>query len=86
MANHSTQLKDSVTVPKEEYLNLKQQARAYQAFAAKVFEISMDDPVSEVVDDFRATGLYSEAFLDDLGDGLKKSSYTKKYADQSVAE
>ncbi len=34
-----------------------------------------DSSVEEVVDDFRKTGLYSEAFLKDLEEGLRETSF-----------
>lgn len=83
MANHTTQLKGAVTLPKQEYLRLKKQAQAYRFLAAKVFELPLRDAVSEVVSDFRAANLYSEEFLSDLEDGLRLSSYAKKYANQA---
>lgn len=38
---------------------------------------SADEP-EEIVNDFRATGKYKEAFLKDLEDGLKRSKALKK--------
>jgi len=38
---------------------------------------SFDEP-DEVVNDFRKTGKYSEGFLKDLEEGLKKSKFLKK--------
>ena len=83
MANHTKQLNDAVTLPKQDYLRLKQEAEAYRSMAAKVFELPLRDPVDEVVADFRATDLYTDKFLTDLEDGLRKSSYAKKYAHQT---
>ncbi|MEA3344527.1 MAG: hypothetical protein U9Q16_02525 [Patescibacteria group bacterium] len=83
MNNHTTKSKDVVTVPKQEYLRLKQQAKAYRSMAAKVFELPLKNIVNEVVADFRVTNLYTDEFLMDLDDGLRKSSYTKKYAHQT---
>lgn len=82
MANRAAQLNDVVSLPKEEYLHLKQQAQFYRVMAARVFELPLRDPASDVVADFRATDLYEEEFLADLEDGLRKSSYAKKYANQ----
>lgn len=72
-----------VKVPKMEYLRLKKQAEAYRIISARVFELPLCDPIHAVVDDFRETDLYTEEFLADLEDGLRKSSYTKKYAHQA---
>lgn len=80
MANHKEQLKvkNAVTLPKQEYLRLKQQAEAFRTLAAKMFELPLKDSINGVVADFRAIDLYSEEFLTDLEDGLRKSSYGKK--------
>jgi len=72
-----------VTLPKIEYEQLKRQAQAYRRFAAKFFEMVIQDPIEEVVEDFRKTNLYTEEFLKDLGSGLRKSSYLKRYEHQT---
>jgi len=66
-----------VTIPKEEYQKLQQQSRAYQKLAARLFESIIKDPIRDVVQDFKDTGLYSKDFLADLEAGLRKSSYAK---------
>ena len=68
-----------ITIPKEQFLRLQQQAKAYRSYLSTIFELPLKDPIDEVVADFRQTNLYSEPFLDDLEDGLRKSSYAKKY-------
>lgn len=83
MANRVAQLNDVISLPKEEYLHLKQQAQFYRIMAARVFELPLKDPVSDVMADFRATGLYKKEFLADMEDGLRRSSYAKKYANQT---
>ncbi|MBU2592358.1 hypothetical protein KKD61_02775 [Patescibacteria group bacterium] len=55
MANHTIQLNDPVTLSKQEYLRLKQQAQAYRTMAARMFELPLRDFIDEVVADFRAT-------------------------------
>jgi hypothetical protein len=82
MANRISQ-QNVVTLPKVEYLRLKQQAEAYRTMAARMFELPLKDSVGEVVADFSATDLYTDEFLADLEDGLRKSSYAKKYANQA---
>ena len=82
MSNYTKQIKDAVTLSKQEYLSLKQQAQAYRALAAKVFELPLKDPITEVAD-FKTAGLYTKEFLADLEDGLRKSSYARKYANQA---
>lgn len=84
MANHTTQLKDPITLPKQEYLRLKKQAQAYRTLVAKVFEMPLRDPIDEVVTDFRAVDIYTDEFLNDLEDGLRKSSYAQSYADKNL--
>lgn len=77
-------MNDTIALPKQEYLRLKQQAQAYRTMVARMFELPLRDSINEVVADFRATNLYTEEFLSDLEDGLRKSSYAKKYANQRV--
>jgi len=67
----------TVTISKKEYIKLKNQALAYRKIAKSLFTSVIRDPVSEVVDDFKATGLYNRNFLKDLESGLRKSSYFK---------
>lgn len=73
-----------VTLPKNEYQQLKRQAEAYRKFVAQLFESVVQDPISKVVKDFQKTNLYTEGFLKDLESGLHKSSYTKKYGNQTT--
>ena len=68
---------DKVAIPKQEYLRLKRQAAAYKKLAGLLFERVMRDPIEEVVEDFRKTDVYTDGFLHELGEGLKKSSYGK---------
>jgi len=84
MTNRATQPKNTVILHKREYLRLKEQALAYRTLVTRMFELPLRDPIDEVVADFRATGLYTEEFLKDLEDGLRKSSYAKKYANQTA--
>ena len=74
----------TITLPKEKYEKLKRQAEAYRRFAAQFFEMAVKDPIKEVVDDFRKTGLYSGGFLKDLEAGLRKSSYVKRYGNKTA--
>ena len=69
---------NSVTISKKEYDKLKSQASAYRKMAKSLFSAVIRDPVSEIVGDFRQTGLYSKAFLKDLESGLRKSSYLNR--------
>jgi hypothetical protein len=67
----------TVSLPKTEYEKLQRQAFAYQALTQRLFEAVIKDPVADVVSDFRTTKLYTEEFLQDLENGLRKSSYAK---------
>lgn len=84
MANIIEKAKDAVTLPKKEYLRLKEDAQAYRDLAARVFELPLKDPVAAVVSDFRDTDLYTDEFIADLEDGLRQSSYSKNYANQAA--
>jgi len=67
----------TITISKNEYKKLLSQAKAYQKLAGEIFKKVINDPVSDLVDDFRKTGIYTDDFLIDLEKGLKKSSYAK---------
>lgn len=84
MATQTKQLNNPVTLPRQEYLRLKQQAQAYRSMVAKLFELPLRDPIDEVTADFRDANLYTDDFLTDLEDGLRKSSYTKKHGHQTA--
>ncbi|MCX6786203.1 MAG: hypothetical protein NTZ18_05175 [Candidatus Komeilibacteria bacterium] len=84
MATQIKQLNNPVTLPKQEYLRLKQQAQAYRSMVARLFELPLRDPINEVMGDFRNTNLYADGFLSDLEEGLRKSSYAKKYGHQTA--
>ncbi|MDA1169025.1 MAG: hypothetical protein O3A36_01660 [bacterium] len=68
----------SVTIPKTEYQRLEREAKAYRKFAERFFESVLEDSVPSIMRDFKETGLYSEEFLLDLENGLKKSAHVKK--------
>ena len=68
---------DRITIPRSEYLRLRRQANAYQKMAGRLFETVVKDPIQDVVEDFRKTNFYTDGFLIDLEDGLRKSSYGK---------
>jgi len=67
----------TITLPKIEYLKLKKEANAYRRIKTHLFESLIQDPIDKVVQDFKETHLYSEAFLQDLERGLRRSSYGK---------
>ena len=68
----------TVTLTENEYSKLNREAMAYRKLATRVFESVVKDDISAVVDDFRKTELYTEEFLTDIEDGLRKSSYGKE--------
>jgi len=78
MANEKTIIKDSITLPKKEYWRLNRKAKAYEVLAASFFELPLKGDIREIADNFRKTGLYTEDFLKDLEEGLKKSSLSIK--------
>ena len=57
---------------------MQNQANAYKKIVQNLNSFILRDSVREVVDDFRKTRLYTEAFLYDIKRGLIKSSYTSK--------
>ncbi len=65
---------ETITISKSEYRKLVSRAKAYEKLAESFFENAMKDPVSDIVADFKKTNLYSVGFLNDLEDGLRKSS------------
>lgn len=66
-----------VTIAKKEYDQLKRHSRAYKKIATKLFSAVTKDSISEVIADFKRTGLYTQKFISDLESGLRKSSYTQ---------
>ena len=71
-------MNDTITISKSKFDRIQRQARVYRKLAARIFESALNGTIEEVVDDFRNTDLYTEEFLNDLGAGLKKSSYAKR--------
>lgn len=76
---------DKITISKTKYEQLKKQAAAYKKFAAKFYEFVVKDTIGEIVEDFNKTNLYTNEFLYDLENGLRKSSYTEHYANKAPA-
>jgi hypothetical protein len=66
-----------ITISKAEYRRLKQQASAYRKLTSHLFESIVKAPIEDVVENFRSTDLYTDDFLKDLEEGLRKSSYGK---------
>ena len=70
---------ETVKIPKKEYKRLVSKAKAYDELAKNFFESVVEDPVENVVKDFKKSGLYSDDFIKDLENGLKKSTYYHSY-------
>lgn len=68
-----------VTITQEELRRLRHQSQAYRKLATDFHMAALIDSVTETVDDFRETGLYTKEFLENLERGLRKSSYAKRY-------
>jgi len=69
---------NKVAIPKIEYLRLKRRASAYQKLMGSFFQTAIREPIEDIVVDFKKTGLYTDAFLKDLEDGLRRSSRGKQ--------
>lgn len=69
---------ETVKIPKKEYKRLLQVDSAYKKILSEVYKSKLDGDLNDVVRDFRDTNLYTDEFLTDLADGLKKSSYFEK--------
>jgi glucan phosphoethanolaminetransferase (alkaline phosphatase superfamily) len=68
---------ETVTIPKREYKKLVSKAKAYEKLAESFYQNTLNEPVEAIVSDFRKTNLYTDEFLKDLEDGLKKSSLSR---------
>jgi len=66
-----------ITISKKEYIQLKNQSQAYKKVASNLFAAILKDPIEDVVNDFKKTRLYTNKFLSDLENGLRRSSYGK---------
>lgn len=66
-----------IIISKKEYRQLKDRSEAYKKGASAFFSSVIRKPITEVVEDFKNTGLYSKRFIADLEKGLKRSSYAK---------
>lgn len=66
-----------ITISKTEYSKLKKESKAYRNVATRLLELLIKDPIKNIVEDFRASKLYSKEFISDLESGLRKSSYSK---------
>ncbi|MFH1192252.1 MAG: hypothetical protein V1655_02135 [bacterium] len=68
---------DKITISKVRYAQLKKQADAYKKFVSQFYTLAIKDPINEVINDLKKTNLYSDEFINDIEDGLRKSSYAK---------
>ncbi|HLD61179.1 MAG TPA: hypothetical protein VJA27_03570 [Patescibacteria group bacterium] len=74
-----------INVSRSKYRQLERQAKALRELKSRLFELALQDPIDEVVDDFRRTGKYNKAFLNDLRSGLRLSSFNR-YAAKALAQ
>ena len=56
----------TITLPKNEYLNLVYQAKAYKKIASDFASQIIEKPIPNVIENFRDTKKYNEEFLSDL--------------------
>lgn len=68
---------ETITISKSEYKRLLSAEKAYKKIAGQIYKTVIESDVKDVVSDFKKTKLYTEDFLTDLEDGLKKSTYFK---------
>lgn len=62
---------NTISIPKNEYLKLISQAKAYQKIASNFASQIIEKPISNIIENFRNTGKYKKEFLEDLEDGLQ---------------
>ena len=70
----------TITISRQTYNRLKKEAGAFKAFMRGKLVSAQplaSSHMKKLVKDFRDSGLYTEAFLNDLEKGLLKSSYGK---------
>ena len=65
---------DKISISSTEYKRLRRQAEAHKKLVSRFFESVARDYVDEIVGDFKKAKLYSEDFLLNLEEGLRKSS------------
>lgn len=72
----------TITLPRDKYLMLKQRAAAYDLIV-EIMEHEFFSPppthsAKKIINEFRRTGRYNEAFLASVARGLARSSYFRK--------
>lgn len=60
----------TITIPKTKYQIIVRQASAYRKMVSNFASQVIETPIRNVVDNFYATGKYSQEFLKDLEEGL----------------
>jgi predicted transcriptional regulator len=65
-------LMSRITISKTEYSKLRKESKAYQDLMVGLFEQIIKNPIENIVDDFRASNIYSKKFITDLESGLRK--------------
>ncbi|OGI64607.1 hypothetical protein A3H53_04465 [Candidatus Nomurabacteria bacterium RIFCSPLOWO2_02_FULL_40_10] len=72
----------TITLPRIEYLNLKERAEAFDKMVANInpafFVLPAEKSRKKIISEFSKTKLYNKAFLRSLNTGLKRSSYFMK--------
>lgn len=72
---------DTITIPKKQYKSLIERALRYDYLAGivrakeNIFSPPPTKNIDEVINSFKATKLYSPAFLASLRKGLERSNY-----------
>lgn len=68
-------MEELVSIPKKEYEKLKNQSIAFQEIM-KAFD-QKNSKLATLIEEFKETDFYENAFLKDLELGLEKSNYFK---------
>lgn len=72
---------DTITLPKKEYQSLIEKALLFEYLAKiikkqeNIFACPPTKKAKKVIKEFKATGLYGAGFINDMENGLKRSSY-----------
>ena len=61
----------TITISRNRYQTLLSQANAYKKLASNFASQIVEEPLAEVMKNFRSSGKYSKDFISDLEDGLK---------------
>lgn len=67
---------EKVTIPKERFERLLLIEEAYTKLSKIVLDSYTENLIAPIIKDFEDTGLYSKEFINDLREGLSKSTYS----------